>query len=62
MDGKKRTSGGTPARRTGGEGVPKTRRKGSESAEDRAEPQRGDEPASGRLIDRSRTARNPEGI
>jgi hypothetical protein len=62
MEGKKRTSSDTPARRTGGEGVPKTRRKGPESSEDRAEPQRGNEPDSGRLIDRSRTARNPEGI
>jgi hypothetical protein len=62
MDGKKRIASDTPARRTGGEGVPKTRRQGPETSEDRAEPQRGKEPASGRLIDRSRTARNPDGI
>lgn len=62
MDGKKRTPSDTPGRRTGGERMPKTRRKGPETSEDRAEPQRGKEPASGRLIDRSRTARNPERI
>jgi hypothetical protein len=50
------------ARRTRGEGVPQTEREEAEGPCDRARPQRGREPRSGRLIVRSRTAREPEGI
>ena len=51
------------ARETKGEGVPKRKRnEGSVSAEERAEPNRGDERVDGRLIERERDAHNPEGI
>ena len=51
------------ARETKGEGVPKRKRnEGSVSAEERAEPKRGDESVDGRLIERERDAHNPEGI
>ncbi len=51
------------ARETRGEGAPKrTRNEGTVSAEERAEPQSGDERSDGRLIERERDAHNPEGI
>lgn len=63
MGERKRPPKDKVARETGGEGVPERKRKeGSPSAEQRAEPQRGDEPADPNLIERRRDARNPEGI
>lgn len=51
------------ARETAGEGAePRKRKEGLASAEERAEPKRGNEPADGRLIDRRRDARNREGL
>jgi hypothetical protein len=51
------------ARETRGEGVPERKRKeGTPSAEQRADPQRGNEVADARLIERRRDARNPDGI
>lgn len=50
------------ARETRGEGVPQRQRKaGRASSEQRAHPQRGDEPGDPRLINRRRDARDPEG-
>jgi hypothetical protein len=49
-------------RSTRGEGVPKTKRDEARREEDSADPRRRREPRSGRLIERSRTARNPDGI
>lgn len=51
------------ARETAGEGAePRKRREGPASAEELAEPKRGDERADGRLIERRRDAHNPEGL
>jgi hypothetical protein len=51
------------ARETPGEGVPERKRKeGAPAADQRAEPQRGEEPADAHLIERRRDARNPQGI
>lgn len=51
------------ARETRGEGAPKRRRNESTvSADERAEPERGNERSDGRLIERERDAHNPEGI
>lgn len=62
MSGKKRLPRSQPARRTGGEGVPKTRRQGPESAESKAAPQRGARSAPARIgVDR-RSARDREGL
>lgn len=50
------------ARETKGEGVPKRKRnEGTVTAEERAEPERGNEQTDARLIERERDARNPEG-
>ncbi|MEI9900490.1 MAG: hypothetical protein WDN31_10615 [Hyphomicrobium sp.] len=51
------------ARETDGEGAaPRTRKGGSTSAEDRAEPKRGNESEDAHLIERRRDARTPEGL
>ena len=52
------------ARETEGEGaVPRKRKEGSATADERAEPKRGDESADGHLIERQRDAHNPgEGL
>jgi hypothetical protein len=51
------------ARETKGEGAPKRKRnEGTVSAEEKAEPERGNERTDGRIIQRERDARNPEGI
>jgi len=51
------------ARETKGEGAPKRRRNGgSMTAEERAEPERGNARTDGRIIERERDAHNPEGI
>jgi hypothetical protein len=51
------------ARETQGEGVPERKRKdATPSAEQRANPQRGNEHSDARMIERKRDARNPEGI
>ena len=51
------------ARKTKGEGAPKRKRnEGTETAEERAEPERGNERVDGRMIERERDAHNPEGI
>jgi hypothetical protein len=51
------------ARETKGEGAPKRKRnEGTVAAEERAEPERGNERTDGRLIERERDAHNPEGI
>jgi hypothetical protein len=51
------------ARETKGEGAQKRRRnEGSVTAEERAEPERGNERSDGRIIERERDAHNPEGI
>jgi len=62
MSGKKRTPKPQPARRTSGEGVPKTSRDGPETAELKAEPRRGRRPATARINRSTRTARDPEGL
>ena len=62
MSGKKRLPKSQPARHTGGEGVPLTRRQGPETAESKAPPQRGARSALARIgVDR-RTARDREGL
>ena len=51
------------ARETKGEGAPKRKRnEGTVTAEERAEPERGNERTDGRLIEREQDAHNPEGI
>jgi hypothetical protein len=51
------------AREAKGEGAAKRKRnEGSVTAEERAEPERGNERADGRIIERERDAHNPEGI
>lgn len=60
--GKKRAPKRQAARRTVGDGVPETRRKGPVTAEERARPQRGRQPGSSRLIVRPRTARARDGV
>jgi hypothetical protein len=51
------------ARETKGEGAPKRKRNESTvTAEERAEPERGNERVDGRLIEREQDAHNPEGI
>ena len=51
------------ARETRGEGAPKRKRnEGTVTAEELAEPQRGNERADGHMIERKRDAHNPEGI
>lgn len=51
------------ARETEGEGAaPRQRKEGPESAEERADPKRGNESVDGRLIDRRRDAHTPEGL
>ena len=51
------------ARETKGEGAPKRKRnEGSVTAEERAEPERGNERRDGRIVERDRDAHNPEGI
>jgi hypothetical protein len=51
------------ARETQGEGAPKRKRnEGPVTAEERAEPERGDERVDGHMIERQRDAHNPEGI
>ena len=51
------------ARETKGEGAPKRKRnEATETAEERAEPERGNERVDGRIIERERDAHNPEGI
>jgi hypothetical protein len=51
------------ARETKGEGAPKRKRNESTvTAEERAEPERGNERVDGRIIERERDAHNPEGI
>ena len=51
------------ARETMGEGAPKRKRnEGTVSADERAEPERGNERVDGRIIERERDAHNPEGI
>ena len=51
------------ARETQGEGAPKRKRnEGTVTAEDLAEPQRGNERADSHMIERKRDAHNPEGI
>jgi hypothetical protein len=52
------------ARETQGEGVPLQQRRteGNQRAEELAAPKRGNERADGRLIQRKRDARNPEGV
>jgi hypothetical protein len=51
------------ARETKGEGAPRRKRnEGTVTAEERAEPERGNERTDGRLIERERDAHNPEGI
>ena len=55
---KKRT-----ARETQGEGAPQRRRnEGPETAEELAEPERGNERGDGHMIERKRDAHNPDGI
>jgi hypothetical protein len=49
-------------RRTQGEGVPATRRKGPEKVERAADPPRGRETGLHRMIDRKPTARDREGL
>lgn len=50
-------------RETRGEGAPKrTRNEGPVSAEELAEPERGNERTDGHMIERKRDAHNPEGI
>lgn len=50
-------------RRTEGEGAPRRQRKGSvPKADEIADPQRGEGTEDGRLIERRRDARNPEGL
>jgi hypothetical protein len=62
MSGKKRLLEPRPARRTGGEGVPKTQRQGPETAQSKAAPQRGTRAGTARVgVDR-RTARDREGL
>ena len=52
----------SPARR-GGEGAPKRKRnEATVTAEELAEPQRGNERVDGHMIERKRDAHNPEGI
>jgi hypothetical protein len=63
MSGKKRPPKRQTARRTAGEGVPRTRREGSEPAERKARPERGSGSGSARLDQRRRpTARDREGL
>ena len=51
------------ARETKGEGAAKRKRnEGSVTAEERAEPERGNERTDGRMIERERDAHNPKGI
>jgi hypothetical protein len=51
------------ARETKGEGAPKRKRnEGTVTAEERAEPERGNARADGHIIEREGDARNPEGI
>jgi hypothetical protein len=50
-------------RETHGEGAPKrTRNEGPVSAEELAEPERGNERVDGHMIERKRDAHNPDGI
>jgi hypothetical protein len=50
------------ARETQGEGAPKRKRnEGTVTAEELAEPERGNERADGHMIERKRDAHNPEG-
>jgi hypothetical protein len=51
------------ARETQGEGAPKRKRnEGARTAEELAEPERGNERGDAHLIERKRDAHNPEGI
>ena len=51
------------ARETKGEGAAKRKRNESTvTAEERAEPQRGNERTDGRMIERERDAHNPDGV
>jgi hypothetical protein len=62
MSAKKRPKRQEP-RRTGGEGVPRTEREGPETADRKAEPERGRGTGSARLDQRKRpTARDREGL
>jgi hypothetical protein len=51
------------ARETKGEGALKRKRnEGTVTAEERAEPERGNERVDGRILERERDAHNPEGL
>jgi hypothetical protein len=51
------------ARETKGEGAANRKRnEGTVTAEERAEPQRGNERTDGRMIERERDAHNPDGV
>ena len=51
------------ARETGGEGAPKRKRnEATVTAEELAEPERGNERADGHMIERKRDAHNPDGV
>lgn len=62
MSGKKSPPKRQTARRTSGEGVPKSSRDGPETAELKAAPRRGRRPATARINRSTRTARDPEGL
>ncbi len=62
MSDKKRPSRNETARRTSGEGVPKTKRPGPETAQAKAAPRRVQRPAVARINVRKPTARDRQGL
>ena len=63
MTDRKQPAKSPTARETSGEGADKRKRnEGTVTAEERAEPERGNERVDARIIERKRDAHNPEGI